>query len=65
MFQKFLNLNIIFIYYLLHMKMKKMLFGAFLGMFTLAGVTALPVSAQHTTDWANPGGDDANVQEIG
>jgi len=60
MFQKILNLNIIFIYYLLHMKMKKMLFGAFLGMFTLAGVAALPVSAQWNDTWANPK-DNANL----
>ena len=32
----------LFFYYLLHMKMKKMLLGAFLGMFALAGVVVLP-----------------------
>ena len=41
------------------MKMKKMLFGAFLGMFALVGVTALPVSAQ--TDWAHPQSDTSYV----
>ena len=49
-----------------HMKMKKMLVGAFLGMFAIAGVAVLPnyASAQsgittvgdHT--WDNPGGND-------
>jgi hypothetical protein len=33
---------IFILYYLLHMKMKKMLLGAFLGMFALAGVAVLP-----------------------
>ena len=41
------------------MKMKKMLFGTFLGMFALAGVAFLPnvASAQESTEnsWANPG----------
>jgi hypothetical protein len=46
-----------------HMKMKKMLLGAFLGMFALAGVAVLPnyASAQETTtttDWNNPDGTD-------
>lgn len=49
-----------------HMKMKKMLLGAFLGMFTVAGIAVLPgfVSAQESMDggsenpWANP--DPAN-----
>ena len=39
---------IFILYYLLHMKMKKMLLGAFLGMFTLAGVTVLPNHADAT-----------------
>jgi len=74
MFQRFLDtLNIIFIlYYLLHMKMKKMLLGAFLGMFTLAGVAVLPnfAAAQNNdpiddtkpagydSSWDNPQGQD-------
>ena len=32
----------LFFYYLLHMKMKKMLLGAFLGMFAVAGIAFLP-----------------------
>ena len=68
MFQKLSILNMIFIlYYLLHMKMKKTLFGAFLGMFVLAWVAVLPnfasakdgaskdVSAVQTADGANAG----------
>ena len=46
------TLNITFIlYYLLHMKMKKMLFGTLLWMFTLAWVAVLPnyASAETTT----------------
>ena len=41
----------LFFYYFIHMKMKKMLLGAFLGMFTLAGVAVLPnvTNAQDTT----------------
>ena len=54
MFQKFLNLNMIFIlYYLLHMKMKKLLVGAFLWVFALAGVAVLPNYAD-AVNWANP-----------
>lgn len=54
-------LSMIFILlYLLHMKMKKMLLGAFLGMFALAGVAVLPnyASADTTTNtnWNNPAG---------
>ena len=45
--------------YLLHMKMKKMLFGTFLGMFALAGIAFLPnvANAQEPAEntWANPG----------
>ena len=42
----------LFFYYLLHMKMKKTLIGAFLGVFALAGFAVLPnfVSAQDGTD---------------
>lgn len=49
----------LFFYYLLHMKMKKMLLGAFFGMFALAGIAVLPnsVSAQDTSTWANPEAD--------
>ena len=53
-----LNLNMIFIlYYLLHMK--KVLVGAFLGMFAVAGVAVLPNYANaasgnfQTSDWAD------------
>lgn len=46
------------LYYLLHMKMKKMLVGAFLGMFALAGVAVLPNYASAQTDWDNPTGSD-------
>ena len=41
-----------------HMKMKKMLLGAFLGMFALAGVAVLPNYASATdagSGWNNPG----------
>ena len=62
MFQRFLNLNMIFIlYYLLHMK--KVLVGAFLGMFALAGVAVLPNYASATGEAegddyrANPSAD--------
>ena len=49
MFQRFLILNMIFIlYYLLHMKMKKMLLGAFLWVFALAGIAVLPNYANAT-----------------
>ena len=63
MFQRFLNLNTIFIpLYYTHLKMKKMLVGAFLWIFTLAWIAVLPnyVSAEPTTadvaqdPWANP-----------
>lgn len=40
---------IFILYYLLHMKMKKLLVGAFLGMFTLAGVAVLPNYASAQT----------------
>ena len=39
-----------------HMKMKKMLLGAFLGMFTLAGIAVLPNYAS-ATNWADPDGE--------
>ena len=74
MFQKLSILNMIFIlYYLLHMKMKKTLFGAFLGMFVLAWVAVLPnfasakdgaskdVSAVQTADGANAGYTDGTA----
>lgn len=48
---------IFILYYLLHMKMKKMLLGAFLGMFALAGVAVLPNYADAANDWAKPGAD--------
>ena len=55
--EKLLALNMIFIlYYLLHMKMKKLLVGAFLGMFALTGVAVLPNYA-NATDWAHPDAD--------
>jgi len=38
------------LYYLLHMKMKKMLFGAFLGMFAVAGIAVLPNYASADDD---------------
>ena len=44
---------IFILYYLLHMKMKKFLVGAFLWMFALAGVAVLPNYANAATgDWA-------------
>ena len=49
----------LFFYYLLHMKMKKFLFGAFLWMFALAGVAALPVNAQNGNG-ANTNGQDTS-----
>ena len=67
MFQRFLSEHNLYSFnYLLHMKMKKMLFGAFLGMFTLAGVAVLPNYANATGDanddvWANP---EANTNMI-
>ncbi len=56
MFQRFLNLNMIFILLLFtHMKMKKMLIGAFLGIFAVAGIAILPnyASAQTTAKVAD------------
>lgn len=55
----------LFFYYLLHMKMKKMLLGAFFGMFALAGIAVLPnvASAQDgsqdsaASSWADPAGN--------
>ena len=47
---------IFILYYLLHMKMKKLLVGAFLGMFALTGVAVLPNYA-NATDWAHPDAD--------
>lgn len=61
------TLNIVFILlYLLHMKMKKMLFGAFLGVFALAGAAFLPnvASATDATDWSQPWGAAGDRQEI-
>lgn len=64
MFQRFINLNMIFIlYYLLHMKMKKMLVGALLGMFAVAGFAVLPNyasadSAGISDTWNDPKGND-------
>ena len=47
---------IFILYYLLHMK--KVLVGAFLGMFALAGVAVLPNYANADTgQWANPASD--------
>ena len=45
-----------------HMKMKKMLFGAFLGMFAVAGIAVLPnqVSA---FDWADPNGETSAISD--
>jgi hypothetical protein len=40
-----------------HMKMKKMLVGAFLGMFTLAGVAVLPNYASADSGATAPGTD--------
>ncbi len=63
MFQRFLDLNMIFILLLFtHMKMKKMLIGAFLGIFAVAGIAVLPnqVSA---TDWSNPDPDASMVSD--
>ena len=44
MFQRFTTAldKYLFFYYFIHMKMKKMLLGAFLGMFAVAGITVLP-----------------------
>jgi hypothetical protein len=41
------------------MKMKKLLVGAFLGMFAVAGVAVLPnyASASDGSSWANPQAD--------
>jgi hypothetical protein len=47
----------------IHMKMKKMLIGAFLGIFAVAGIAVLPnvadaanaaVNNYKDSDWANP-----------
>lgn len=48
---------IFILYYLLHMK--KVLVGAFLGMFALAGVAVLPnyANADATGNWAQPASD--------
>lgn len=53
---------IFILYYLLHMKMKKMLLGAFLGMFALAGVAVLPNYAS-AVDWANPNPDQNELSD--
>ena len=53
---------IFILYYLLHMKMKKLLVGAFLWMFALTGVAVLPNYADATTNWANP---DADANMVG
>ena len=50
----------LFFYYLLHMKMKKMLLGAFLGMFALAGVAVLPNYASATGELEGTDGFGAN-----
>jgi hypothetical protein len=42
------------------MKMKKMLLGAFLGMFALAGVAVLPNQAN--ADWSSPSADTNLIQ---
>ena len=59
MFQDFINPThgIFIFYYYSHMKMKKMLLGAFLGMFALAGVAILPnqTLAQEARYAANAG----------
>jgi len=68
MFQKWFSIWTLslFFYYLLHMKMKKMLVGAFLGMFAVAGIAVLPnyASAQHVTDRTQPGWENGDIQEI-
>lgn len=46
--------DIYFFYYLLHMKMKKMLIGAFLGMFAVSGIVAADQVTVGDSDWANP-----------
>ena len=59
--------RIFILYYLLHMKMKKMLLGAFLGIFTLAWVAVLPnyASAQGvSTDAEYAGLFDDNTGKI-
>ena len=54
----------LFFYYLLHMKMKKMLLGAFFGMFALAGIAVLPNSVSATwEDIDNPGGGARTTQQ--
>jgi hypothetical protein len=52
---------IFILYYLLHMKMKKLLVGAFLWVFALTGVAVLPNYADATA-WANP---DADANMVG
>ena len=54
----------LFFYYLLHMKMKKMLLGAFFGMFALAGIAVLPNSVSAT--WGtvdDPDGEGARTTQ--
>ena len=47
----------LFFYYLLHMKMKKMLIGAFLGMFAVTGIAnAANGTTYSDSDWADPNG---------
>jgi amino acid transporter len=54
----FITQSIIFILYLLlHMKMKKLLVGAFLWMFAVAWVAVLPNQVSATGGWANPSAD--------
>ena len=53
---------IFILYLLLHMKMKKLLVGAFLGVFALAWVAVLPNYAS-ATDWANPDADASMISD--
>ena len=43
----------IYSFIITHMKMKKMLIGAFLGIFAVAGIAVLP-NQVNATDWSNP-----------
>lgn len=63
MFQRVsFTLNIIFILLLFtHMKMKKMLFGAFLGMFAVAGIAVLPNYASAQEEGVGAG-ENGNVE---
>ena len=67
MFQRFTTAldKYLFFYYFIHMKMKKMLLGAFLGMFAVAGIAVLPNYANAYEKQFSEGEEDINFQDEG